>query len=98
MPLNQLPPNDILPATINEIRSDVLELKYSLHASPREVCDPMQPGVSVGNLHRNTTGTMGLQVTDSHGDHAAFLSIGMSCVALSLRKVENRFANPVLCI
>lgn len=74
VPLSELPPDDILPTAVNEVRSDVLEVKYSLHASARGVCDPIQPGVSIGNLSRTTTGTMGLQVTDRHTGRGAFIS------------------------
>lgn len=74
MPLKELPPDDVLPATVENIRSDVLEVTYALHASARDFCDPIQPGVSVGNLQRTTTGTMGLEVIDSHTGRAGFLS------------------------
>lgn len=74
LPLNELPPDDVLPATVGDIRSDVLEVTYALHASARDFCDPIQPGVSVGNLQRTTTGTMGLEVSDSHTGRAGLLS------------------------
>jgi hypothetical protein len=64
MPLNELPPEHVLPEKMEGYRCDVVEARYSLHASPRAVCDPLQLGVSVGNLQRGTTGTMGLWARD----------------------------------
>jgi hypothetical protein len=52
----------------------VLEARYSLHASPREVCDPIQPGVSVGNAKHASTGTLGMIVRDRMNAQRAILS------------------------
>ena len=75
LPLTKLPPEEILPAKVNDVRSDVVEANYSLHGSARDVCNPIQPGVSIGNLQRlEASGTLGLQVTDNHTGGAAVLS------------------------
>jgi hypothetical protein len=69
-----LNPDHVLPRAIDAFRCDVLEARYSLHASPRGPCDPLQPGVSVGNLEQATTGTMGLCVRDQHAGALGFVS------------------------
>lgn len=74
MPFNELPPEHILPSKVHDFRSDVVEASYSLHASARQICDPIQPGVSIGNLQRATTGTVGLGVRDRHAGGNAVLS------------------------
>ena len=61
--LADLPPEDVLPPSIDGLRCDVLEATYSLHATPHDVCAPLQPGVSVGNLETGETGSIGLFTT-----------------------------------
>jgi hypothetical protein len=64
----------VLPTVLDRVRCDVVEAKYSLHASPRSQCDPLQLGISVGNLQRATTGTLGLCVRDTHSGKQGFIS------------------------
>jgi hypothetical protein len=60
-----LPADQKLPNTIEGVEVDVLEIGYSPHAgSPREPQRVIQPGVSVGNLKQQTTGTLGAIVSD----------------------------------
>jgi len=58
-----LPPEDVLPPSIDGLRCDVIEATYSLHGTPHEECTPLQPGVSVGNLETGETGSIGLFAT-----------------------------------
>jgi hypothetical protein len=74
IPIAELRPEHVLPAKIDNFRSDVVQARYSLHASPRQVCDPIQPGVSIGNVQRSTTGTTGLAVKLRATGAAAILS------------------------
>ena len=74
LPLSKLPPEHVLPTKFRNSRCDVIEAMYSLHASPRAQCDPLQLGVSVGNVQRLTTGTMGPCVRDHLSGKAGFIS------------------------
>jgi hypothetical protein len=63
--LNELAPGDILPTELGSLPCDVVKASYQPHsAHPTDVVDPMQPGVSVGNLLRQSTGSLGAIVTD----------------------------------
>lgn len=66
---NKVPEADIaahqlLPKEVSGIPTDVVVARYQLHATPREKIDPLQPGVSVGNLDRGSSGTLGAIVTE----------------------------------
>jgi hypothetical protein len=63
-PLLTLSPDEVLPIRMDGLRCDVLEASYSLESGAKGICDPLQPGVSVGNMVRGTTGTLGLWVRD----------------------------------
>ena len=69
-----LPPNDILPKDFGGIPCDVVQASYALHASPRGVCDPVQPGVSIGNMKHSSTGTLGAVVRDIRSGKLGLLS------------------------
>jgi hypothetical protein len=73
-PLDELPPEHVIPSRMADLRCDVVEACYSLQGNPRAVCDPIQPGVSVGNLQHATTGTMGLAVRDRQSQMNGMLS------------------------
>ena len=60
----QLPASDLLPKRFEKIRCDVLESNYSLQANAHGVCDPIEPGISIGNLSQMRTGTLGMIVVD----------------------------------
>lgn len=65
VPLDQLKSEQRIPDKLNEVPCDVVEASYQLHGqSPRTAFDPIRPGISVGNLPRNKTGTLGLIVAD----------------------------------
>src|SRR5262245_35174469 len=72
LPLNELPASVLLPEKINSVPCDVIEAAYEPHASAVEAIDPIQPGVSVGNVARQSTGSLGALVRD--------LSSGSLCV------------------
>lgn len=69
-----LPAHEILPRAVGGLRCDVIQAAYAPHASPRAVCDPIQPGVSIGNLQRGSTGTLGALVRDTHTGRLGLLS------------------------
>ncbi len=73
-PLVELAAEQVLPKTLDTYRCDVVQARYSLHGSPRTQCDPVQPGVSIGNVGRATTGTLGVCVHDRVTGAAGFLS------------------------
>lgn len=58
-----------LPTHILGFPCDVMQAKYSLHdssvRSPHGAFDPICPGISIGNLQRTTTGTLGAIVRDA---------------------------------
>lgn len=74
LPLTDIPPQHVLPKVLGNLRCDVVEGRYSLHASARDLCDPVEIGVSIGNLDRNSTGTLGMMVRDRHTMAPALLS------------------------
>ena len=74
LPLSEIPPERILPSKLDGYRCDVLEARYSLHGNPKKQCDPMQPGVSIGNVVRRRTGTLGMFVKDQLGGRPGLLS------------------------
>jgi hypothetical protein len=57
-----LPDIELLPKRFENIACDVLENDYGLHASAHGVCDPIEPGVSIGNVARTRTGTIGMMM------------------------------------
>lgn len=74
-PTGSLAPDQIIPKEILGIPCDVIEARYEPHGpSPRGIFNPIQPGISVGNLPRQTTGTLGLCVYDSHTSALCILS------------------------
>ncbi|MFU6384630.1 hypothetical protein ACM78Z_27235 [Pseudomonas aeruginosa] len=73
-PLQEITAGQVLPTSLNGLPCDVLQASYSLCASPLASCDPIQPGVSVGNLNQFSTGTLGLLVTDKLTGRPAILS------------------------
>jgi hypothetical protein len=73
--LSQLPTDQRLPKTIDGIEVDVLEIGYSPHAgSPRAPQRLLQPGLSIGNLRQQTTGTLGAIVRDLTTEKLSILS------------------------
>jgi hypothetical protein len=74
LPLEELPAKDVTPKKLDNIRCDVVEASYVLHGNPKAECNPMRPGISVGNLTRNKTGTLGMFVTDTVNNRRALLS------------------------
>jgi hypothetical protein len=59
-PEEELPAREALPAAILGVTCDVLQASYAPHAiSPRGHFDPVLPGISIGNVTRQKTGTLG---------------------------------------
>ena len=63
-----LPAGQLLPRKIMGFACDVIQAKYCPHAdtppNPHSTFDPIRPGISIGNLLRTTTGTLGAIVRD----------------------------------
>jgi hypothetical protein len=59
--------SEMLPRTLNEFRVDVIEASYALQApiDPRRETNPLLPGLSIGNINRQNTGTLGAIVEDA---------------------------------
>jgi hypothetical protein len=60
---------EMLPRELLGFPCDVIQAKYSAHdgppLTPRAAFDPIRPGISIGNVQRTTTGTLGAIVRDS---------------------------------
>jgi hypothetical protein len=70
----EVPLGNLLPKSIRGVRADVVEARYQPHAGPRDAVDPLRPGISIGNLTRTTTGTLGLIVEDLRDGARSILS------------------------
>src|SRR5207247_2287159 len=75
-----VPAAQLLPKEIHGFRCDVIQAKYQPHAvalsqpsNAHATFDPVRPGISIGNVQRTTTGTLGAIVRDSLGDNRAYL-------------------------
>jgi hypothetical protein len=74
LPLNELSAANLLPEKIDGIPCDVIEATYEPHASPTQAVNPLQPGVSIGNVTRQSTGTLGAFVRDIDSGRSCVLS------------------------
>lgn len=72
--LEEIAPTQVLPSSLHGLPCDVLQASYSLCGSPHDACDPIQPGISVGNFDQHSTGTLGLVVRDRLTGREAILS------------------------
>jgi hypothetical protein len=73
--LDNVDPQQILPEKIFNIPTDVVEASYAPHApGPTSLFDPIRPGISAGNTLRQTTGTLGLFVSDKQTGDLCMLS------------------------
>jgi hypothetical protein len=64
-----------LPRRIEGLRTDVLESGFHPHrADPFVRADILQPGLSIGNVPRQSDGTLGTFVRDRHGGSLCILS------------------------
>ncbi|HGM5579882.1 TPA: hypothetical protein ACKP22_001557 [Pseudomonas putida] len=73
-PESELEPSQRLPRRIDGVRCDVVEASYRALGSPDPFATPLQPGLSIGNLLRGTTGTVGPLVVDRQGGGLGLLS------------------------
>jgi hypothetical protein len=76
-----VPIAQLIPKEIHGFQCDVLQANYQLHAvevslpsNAHAAFDPIRPGISIGNVHRTTTGTLGAIVRDSAGNRPCVLS------------------------
>jgi hypothetical protein len=73
--LTNLSRDQRLPKTIEGVEVDVLGIGYTPHeGNPRAPHDPLQPGISIGNQKRQTTGTLGPIVRDLNNQNLCLLS------------------------
>lgn len=70
----EINPSQIFPRTLFGLPVDVVQASYSIQGSPQVESNPIQPGLSIGNATRGTTGTLGLIVRDLHSGQPAILS------------------------
>lgn len=74
-PPNQFADAELLPREILGVPCDVIEAAYEPHASsPRSAHDPIRPGISIGNVKRRSTGTLGVFVLTPPDGQKALLS------------------------
>lgn len=69
-------PAQLIPKEILGVPCDVIEASYRLHqgGNPRIEHDPVVPGISVGNLPHDSSGTLGLLVRDRQSGNECILS------------------------
>lgn len=94
LPVSALPPEHVLPKKIDAVRCDVVRARYGLAASPRAVCDPVQIGVSLGNIEHTSTGTLGLIARDNHTSGIALVSNWHVLCGSTSAKVGDRISQP----
>jgi endonuclease G len=70
----EINPSQIFPKTLFGLPVDVVQACYSIEGSTQVENNPIQPGLSIGNATRGTTGTLGLIVRDLHSGQPAILS------------------------
>lgn len=74
LPLSEFSEHYALPTKIDNVRCDVIEATYAAQGAPEYFCDELQPGLSVGNIKRGTTGTLGPLVVDKVSGRTGFIS------------------------
>jgi hypothetical protein len=74
LPLNELSATSVLPGDMERYPCDVIEACYHPHVSPTEAVNPLQPGVSVGNVAHQSTGSLGAFVRDAASGRLCVLS------------------------
>jgi len=75
LPPGELPGDRLLPSQLNGVACDVLEAAYEPHGPSRlRPVDPTRPGVSIGNVPRQATGTLGALVRDEATGEPCLLS------------------------
>ncbi len=75
---HKLPPavlaeHDTLPREIDGVPCDVVQAAYGPHGRS-DACDPLQPGISIGNIERARQGTLGMFVRDRATGRPGLLS------------------------
>jgi hypothetical protein len=75
LPLRKIPTEDRLPKEIERVRVDVLEGGFIPHrADPFSAAAVLQPGLSIGNVPRQSDGTLGLFAKDRRDGTLCVLS------------------------
>ena len=74
-PVSDLSTDQMVPKEIGGEATDVVVASYDLHAgSPRGEVTPLQPGISIGNVDHDETGTLGMFVDDKLDGGVCLLS------------------------
>ncbi|MBL8644929.1 MAG: hypothetical protein JNK21_13425 [Rhodospirillaceae bacterium] len=94
LPLAELSPSRVLPKTLDDLRCDVIEASYGLSGSPRVACNPVQMGVSIGNVERTSTGSFGVLVRDKQSSTPAVLSNWHVLCGSPQASVNDRISQP----
>jgi hypothetical protein len=95
LPLNELAGKDLLPAQIGGFPCDVIEASYEPHAaSTFDVAARPQPGISVGNVLRQTTGSIGGFVRDTQTGATCLLSNWHVLCGSTAAVVDERISQP----
>ncbi|VVO77423.1 hypothetical protein [Pseudomonas fluorescens] len=90
LPEEVLDSKHILPKEIDGIRCDVIEARFVAHGVPDYYTDYLQPGLSIGNEIRRTSGTAGPCVIDNVSGRIGFLSCWhVMCGGLGSKRDEN---------
>jgi hypothetical protein len=74
LPLNELSAASLLPSDMERYPCDVIEASYQPHVSATEAVNPLQPGVSIGNVAHQSTGSLGAFVRDAGSGRTCVLS------------------------
>lgn len=74
LPASELSIPALLPTSLGDCPCDVVEARYEPHASTTQINDPIRPGISIGNVDRSATGTLGAFVKDSRSAETCLLS------------------------
>lgn len=95
-PLTEIAKHQVVPKKLAGFPCDVLQAEYALHngLNPRDRIDPIQPGISIGNLERRTTGTLGAIVRDRVSNQPCILSNWHILVASTTPQTGSAIGQP----
>ncbi len=95
-PLSEIAAHQVVPKKLAGFPCDVLQAEYDPHngLNPRDRIDPIQPGISIGNLQRRTTGTLGAIVRDKLSNQPCILSNWHILVASTTPQAGSAIGQP----
>lgn len=74
LPPDALRSHEVLPVELGSVACDVIQARYAPHGSPRARFDALRPGISIGNVARGSTGTLGAIVREAGSGRLCLLS------------------------